>query len=353
MRIHGGGVKGVVDFSVNANPLGPPEVLREEVARCCKDGTYTSYPDSNYAELKAAIAYFHNLDEGLLIACNGASEALNMAIIALKPRKLLVVSPSYGDYDLLCKGIGVECKRLVMQEVNGVFRFDAGDVVNEAENLGKDVAIVVTNPNNPTGLVVGEDTLLRMAEELDERSYLIIDEVYAELSGYKGLLGKDIENLIIVRSFTKVFGVPGLRLGFAYTSSRKLLMRMEAIRPTWNIGSIAEAVFRRILVEAKDELWSFIRRSSQYILGERVKLVRSLSKLGYHVYESEANFLLLKHSWISSRVLRDELLRCHRIHVRSAHTFHGLTGFHTRIAVKKSSENDLLVRAFEEIARRS
>lgn len=352
MRIHGGGIRDVIDFSVNANPLGPPEILKEEVARCCKDGVYTSYPDSNYTELKTAIAYFHDLDENLLIACNGASEALNLAIIALKPRKLLVISPSYGDYDLLCEGIGAECRHLMMQETGGIFKFDMGQVIDEAENLGENVVIVVTNPNNPTGLVIGEDVLLRMASELGERSWLIVDEVYAELSGYEGLLGKDVENLIVVRSFTKVFGVPGLRLGFAYTSSKKLLRRMEAIRPTWNISSIAEAVFKRILVEAKDELWSFIRRSSQYIAEERVKLMQSLSRLGYYVYESKANLLLLKHPWIDSRTLRNELLRRYRIHIRPAHTFYSLTKFHTRVAVRKSSENDLLVRALEEVAER-
>jgi len=227
-----------------------------------------------------------------------------------------------------------------------------GQVIDEAENLGENVVIVVTNPNNPTGLVIGEDVLLRMASELGERSWLIVDEVYAELSGYEGLLGKDVENLIVVRSFTKVFGVPGLRLGFAYTSSKKLLRRMEAIRPTWNISSIAEAVFKRILVEAKDELWSFIRRSSQYIAEERVKLMQSLSRLGYYVYESKANLLLLKHPWIDSRTLRNELLRRYRIHIRPAHTFYSLTKFHTRVAVRKSSENDLLVRALEEVAER-
>jgi len=349
MRVHGGGIRDVVDFSVNANPLGPPKILEEEVARCCESGVYRSYPDSNYAELKTAIAYFHDLDENFLIACNGASEALSLATIALKPKTLLVVSPSYGDYDLLSEGIEARCKYLVMREVDGVFKFDADQVVDEAKGLDAD-AIVITNPNNPTGLVVEEDVLLRLVEELDGETWLIMDEVYAELSGYRGLLGKDLKNVVVVRSFTKVFGVPGLRLGFAYTSSRRLLGKMEALRSTWNISSIAEAAFRKVLIEAKDELWSFIGRSSQYIAEERARLMRSLSRLGYHVYGSRANFLLLKHPWIESSILRDELLIRYRIHVRSAHTFHGLTRFHTRVAVRRRDENDLLVRALEEVA---
>ena len=349
MRVHGGGIRDVVDFSVNANPLGPPKVLEEEVARCCESGVYRSYPDSNYAELKAAIAYFHDLDENFLIACNGASEALSLATIALKPKTLLVVSPSYGDYDLLSEGIEARCKYLVMREVDGVFKFDVDQVVDEAKGLDAD-AIVITNPNNPTGLVVEEDVLLRLVEELDGETWLIMDEVYAELSGYRGLLGKDLKNVVVVRSFTKVFGVPGLRLGFAYTSSRRLLGKMEALRSTWNISSIADAVFRKVLIEAKDELWSFIGRSSQYIAEERARLMRSLSRLGYHVYGSRANFLLLKHPWIESSILRDELLIRYRIHVRSAHTFHGLTRFHTRVAVRRRDENDLLVRALEKVA---
>jgi len=348
MRVHGGGIWDVLDFSVNTNPLGPPEILEEEVARCCKAGVYRAYPDSNYARLREAIAYFHGLDEDLLVVCNGASEALNLAVIALKPRNLLVVSPSYGDYDLLCEGIDAKCRHLVMREISGAFKFDADRVVEEVKDLDE-VTVVITNPNNPTGLVVDEEVLLGLAEELDGEAWLILDEVYAELSGHSGLLGRGLENVVVVRSFTKVFGAPGLRLGFAYTASRKLLRRMEAIRPTWNISSIAEATFRKILVEAKEELWSFIRRSSQYIAEERIRLMQLLSKLGYRVYGSEANFLLLKHPWIDSQILRDELLRRYRIHVRSAHTFRGLTRFHTRVAVRKRDENELLVRAFEEL----
>ena len=349
MRVHGGGIWDVLDFSVNTNPLGPPKILEEEVARCCKAGVYGAYPDSNYTGLKEAIAYFHSLDEDLLVACNGASEALNLALIALKPRNLLVVSPSYGDYDLLCEGIEAKCRHLVMREVDGIFKFDAGQVVEEVKGLDA-VTVVVTNPNNPTGLVVDEEVLIGLAEELDGEAWLILDEVYAELSVHRGLLGRGLENVVVVRSFTKVFGTPGLRLGFAYTASKKLLRRMEAIRPTWNISSIAEATFRKILVEAKEELWSFIRRSSQYIAEERIRLMQLLSRLGCRVYGSEANFLLLKHPWIDSRILRDELLRRYRIHVRSAHTFRGLTRFHIRVAVRKRDENELLVRAFEELA---
>jgi len=349
MRVHGGGIRGVLDFSANVNPLGPPKILEEEVARCCKAGAYRAYPDSNYAELKEAIAYFHNLDEELLVACNGASEALSLAVIALKPRNLLIVSPSYGDYDLLCEGIETECRHLVMREVEGAFKFDADHVVGEARDLDA-ATVVITNPNNPTGLVVDEGILLGLAEELDGEAWLVVDEVYAELSGHKGLLGKNLENVVVIRSFTKVFGAPGLRLGFAYTASKNLLRRMEAIRPTWNIGSIAEAAFRKLLVEAKEELWNFIRKSSQYIAEERIRLMQLLSRLGYRVYGSEANFLLLKHPWIDSRVLRDELLRRYRVHVRSAHTFRGLTRYHTRIAVRKRNENELLVRALGELA---
>ena len=351
MRIHGGGIRGVIDFSVNVNPLAPPKLLEEEIARCCRAGVYRSYPNSNYSGLKAAISYFYDIDENSIIACNGASEALSLAIIALRPRKLLVVSPSYGDYGLLCGGIGAECRHILMQEVDGAFEFDVGEVVDEAKGE-MNSAIVVTNPNNPTGLLVGEDALLELVDELEDSSWLIVDEVYAELSGFRGLLGVELDNVIVVRSFTKVFGVPGLRLGFAYTSSRDMLERMEAIRPTWNIGSIAEMAFKEILIKFRDELWSFIRRTCRYIAEERSRLREALSKIGYHVYRSEANFLLLKHPWMESKILRERLLGDYGIHVRSAHTFHGLTSFHTRVAVRRREENDLLVRALEEVSGR-
>ncbi|MET1101969.1 MAG: histidinol-phosphate transaminase, partial [Pyrodictiaceae archaeon] len=289
MRFHGGSFwvkRKVIDFSVNTNPLGVPAQLEEAISRCSIKDVYSTYPDYNYTELKNAIAYFYNIEPRNIVACNGASEALNLSIIALKPQTLIIVAPSYGDYELLCRGLNIKCVYEIMIEREDGFEIDFDKLSTIAKNLRNSV-IILTNPNNPTGMVIPENFLKDLARELHGKAWIIVDEVYSELSNYRGLLGDTTyDNIIVVRSFTKVFSIPGLRIGFIYTTTRKLLSTIDAIRPTWNINTIAECALKKALIEYKGELWRFIERSKKYVESERDYLSRSLIHTGYKVYLS-------------------------------------------------------------------
>ncbi len=356
MRFHGGDfwVKGnVIDFSANLNPLGTPRHIEEEINHCIiKARIYTKYPDYDYNELRKAIAYFYNIDYRYLIATNGAAEALNLTIIALKPSTLIIVSPSYGDYDLLCKALSIKCLHLLMDEHEGYYALNYDELLKYIHE-NKYSVIIITNPNNPTGIVIEHNHLIDLALEAKRYgSWLMIDEVYSELSNYATILKTSLpENIVVVKSFTKTFNVPGLRLGFLYTPSHNLIEKVNNIRPTWNVNSIADYVFRRILINYKKDLWKFIETSKTYINQERSYLMEKLRGLGFQVYKSETNFILLKHPWIHTIKLRDMLLEKYRILIRPAHTFYGLTIYHSRIAVRKREENKLLVKALEETAK--
>lgn len=352
MRFHGGSFwvkRKVIDFSVNINPLGVPTQLEEAIDKCCTKDVYSVYPDYNYTELKNAIAYFYDIESKNIIPCNGASEALNLSIMALKPQTLIIVAPSYGDYELLCRGLNIKCVYEVMIEREDNFEVDFDKLLTITKNSRKPV-VVLTNPNNPTGVIISEKLLSDLAEELHDKAWIIVDETYSELSGYKGLLGDTThDNIIVVRSFTKIFGIPGLRIGFIYTISRKLLNVIDALRPTWNINTIAECALKKVLMKYKEELWKFIERSRRYIESERNHLLRLLSRTKYRVYRSQTNFLLLKHPWINAISLRDHLLEEYNILVRPAHTFHGLTLYHTRVSIRSRRENELLVKALARL----
>ncbi len=345
-------LKGLLDFSINTNPLGTPLEIENAIIECCIDKTYTRYPDYNYTELRKAIAYFYgDISPYNIVPSNGAAEALNMAITALKPRTLVIISPGYGDgdYELLCRSLGIKCVHHVMSDTGSRFMLDTARLLEEVVRYVKPV-IVLSNPNNPTGTVVPARELLELAENLRDRAYLVVDEAYAELSSsYTGLLGSHIgDNVVVVRSFTKVFSIPGLRIGFLYSTSKRVLERVEGLRQPWNINAIAECSLKKAFLNSKDVLWKYVKGSQAFISLERADLSEKLRAIGYHVYESYANFLLLRHDRIDALDLYHVLLRSKRILVRPAHTFHGLTRHYTRISIRRKWENQLLVKALAE-----
>ena len=351
MRFHGGSLRinrDVIDFSINTNPIGVPIQLKKTLEECFRKDIYTVYPNYNYTELKKRIAYFHDIKYNNIIPSNGASEALNYIIIALNPSTLIVVSPSYGDYELLCESLHIKCIYKNMVQKNNFFEIDYNSLVDTAKESEKPL-IIITNPNNPTGSVAKEKLLSDLADELKNKAWILVDEAYAELSGYQGLLNTlNQDNIIIVRSFTKIFSIPGLRIGFIYGVSRKILNIIDSIRPTWNVNSIVECALKKAFLRYKEELWDFIRKSVTYVKSEREYMLKLLSNMHYKVYKSETNFLLMKHPQTDTMNLYNYLLKKYNILVRPAYTFYGLTRDHTRISIRSRRENILLVKGLGE-----
>ncbi len=353
MRYHGGSFwveNSVIDFSSNLNPLGPPPALLESLNMCWSEGVIFRYPDYNYAKLREAIGLFYDIEPRLIVPCNGASEALGLGIQALQPRTVVVVSPSYGDYDLMCGALGIRCIHHVMKRAAHLFRVDLDELLETTIHVEKPV-IVITNPNNPTGTYIPARDVVRLAEELGEKGWVMVDESYSEISGVPDLLSTPAgmpDNIVVVRSFTKVFSIPGLRAGFLYTPSKMLARTLDQLRPTWNVNSLAECALSRALTEHHKVLWRYIGLSQKLVKVERAFLIAQLERLGYKVYRSATNFLLIEHPWIEDFYLRDMLLEKFRLLVRPASTFHGLTHHHTRISVRLREENEMLVRALEE-----
>jgi len=353
MRFHGGYYQSrekILDFSTNLNPLGTPSIIKDEIEHAILDNKiYQHYPDYTYTKLREAIATFYNIEKKYVIPTNGASEALNLAIIALNPRSITVVSPSYGDYELLCKSLSINCNHVLMKESNNVFMLYHSEVLDFLRKNPCDIVIIV-NPNNPTGSIIDYDLIVDLAQELrNSGSWLIIDEAYAELSEYKSVLEFNApENLVLIKSFTKMFSIPGLRLGFIYTTSPQVIERIDNIRSPWNVNSIADYVFKKVLIEYRNDLLQYMLRSREYVINERNFLVSRVRQLGFQVYESKTNFILLKHPWISAMELRDLLLNRYKILIRPAHTFYGLSIHYSRISVRKREENEFLVKALEE-----
>ena len=340
----------LIDFSTNLNPLGPPRELSELINECLKCRVWARYPDPNYAELSASIASFYRLDPEYVVPCSGASEAINLAIISAKPDTLIVIAPSYGDYELLCTALGIKLKYVLMSEVGSSFRLSIDSLTNHVEE-GRKCVVVIVNPNNPTGTYLSPKDMLSLASEF-ESTLFIVDEAYVELSGVDSLINYDLpENVVVIRTFTKSLAAPGLRLGFTYSSSKSLSRILDSLRPTWNIDSLSNCVYTKLLRDHADQLKRYLSESVRYVREWRSYLVEMLNSLGLKVFDSIANFVLVKHSGIDTEYLRNVLARKYGIAIRSAHTFHGLGREYSRFSVKHPRYCDVLVKAIEEVLK--
>lgn len=347
VRPHGGVREAVVDFSVNTNPLGPPPWLREVIEECVRRGGVTEYPDQNYSRLKAAIAEYYGISNSWIIPTAGAAEALSLLIAGLRPVRVVTESPTYGEKDVKthCYAVGCVVLHHLMRVEGDRFVQDPAEAAAVA--LGDKVLVIFSSPNNPTGSYVG---LEEVSEAFRGRRMLALyDVAYSELGPGFPDLGDMPPSVVVVHSFTKALNIPGLRAGFMVLRCPEVARRVDAARQPWNVPNITACVITKLLTEYGDELRAWVRASREYVRAERERLSSRLRRAGYVVYESTANFVLIRHDWISSRELARKALDA-GIGLRPAHTFAGLDEHYTRVSIRLPEENEFLVRFLEGAA---
>lgn len=354
-RHHGGTApEGFLDFSAPLNPLGTPGVLRELIAEAVSREVYGRYPDYRYDQLRDAIAEFYGVDPEGVLPLNGASEALYLLVLSLRPAALVAFEPTFGDHRCLSEAIGLETAVVLYRETGDRYELPS-EALSEAGLPTCDKTIVVlSNPNNPTGAVLPRSQLKHILDTY-AGSVVLVDEAYVELchlcenTGAIDLVDS-YENLVVVRSLTKAFAVPGLRVGFLYTSNARLLESVESSRPPWNVNSLADAVFTEALREHPADLRSFLRQSRVVVKTESEYLSQALRSIGLKVYAPSAPYVLVKHPGIpSGEMLR--LLEGKRVYFRDASSYPGLTPYHARISVRRRHENEVLIAAYVEALR--
>ena len=349
---HGGNIYGengtadkkIIDFSANINPLGMPE----EVINAAKDAVTQAniYPDSNCLRLTSELAKFEDIDEAAIFCSNGASDILFRLVYAVNPKKILVTAPSFADYERAGEAVGAEVIYHELKKEN-CFNIDE-TFANVIRETSPDIAFIC-NPNNPTGSL----TDIRLIEEIAlacqaVNSFLLIDECFLDFlpDSYKYSakpLTKKYRNTVILKAFTKIFAMPGLRLGYAICSDKALIDRMRFCGADWAVSNIAQAAGIAALKNAKE----FINNSAEYIKKERKRITEELSCMGLTVYPSYANFILFHCAW-DNIDFREELLK-DNILIRDCSNFAGLELGYYRIAVLTEDKNIKLIEALRRI----
>lgn len=322
----------ILDFSSNTNPLGPPPGLMDFI----KDhlSLLRFYPDQELDELRSAIGDYLGVEKERIIVTNGASELIYLLSNHLLNSPALIPSPTFSEYEYSMRSAGKMVIPFQLREEEG-FEISPDKLIEEFPSSG---SLFICNPNNPTGWMLGYDEILRIIEEAGKKGVMVVlDEAFIEFDPEAisaSLAGERFENLFVIRSMTKIFSIPGLRLGYG-VGPRAIIERLHLLKPSWNINIIAQLVAMKII---KDR--DFILKTRDFIPREREFLYNELKKIeGLLPYPSFSNFLLVRLPPSLSSGLITKRLGRRGIVVRDCSSFESLGEGFIRIGVRRREDN--------------
>lgn len=348
--MHGGNIYGneiEYDFSVNLNPLGPPESVRDALAAALNH--VEEYPDPEYRELRRGLANYWQLAEEQLVPGNGASELIPGIIRTLSPKSCMVTAPCYSGYETALNVAAPSCRihRIPLR---------AEDDFTLPENICQEIArvkpnlLILTNPNNPNGKRISANRLREIADACRMAgTVLLVDECFLALSGgdEDSLIHRirsEVLPAVVLRAFTKTFAIPGVRLGYAVCSAL-MAERIRRELPEWNLSVFAQYAGTAALEAAAGGTSGYLAASVKMIAREREYLTAELESLGFRVFSSDANYILFQSR---DRELHQKLLD-KGILIRDCRDYHGLTAGFYRTAVRTHRENTALLRCLRNI----
>jgi L-threonine-O-3-phosphate decarboxylase len=333
----------LLDFSASINPLGMPDSAIEVLNQSAI--ALTSYPDPNYSELKKAIAAHHNVDPLWILPGNGAAELLTWACRELADLKqTYLLTPGFADYDRALAAFGAKVKRIALTDFNQPLLSTPGlpPSVTAPTALKQNNGILLNNPHNPTGQWASAATV--RSEILDNPHYslVVVDEAFMDFlpeSRSHSVIPwiQDYPQLVVVRSLTKFYAIPGLRLGYAVAHPDRLA-RWQKWRDPWSVNTLAARVGEVVLGDR-----AFQARTYGWLAEAKPLLIEGLKQIpGLEIFEGSVNFVLVRLDY-SVMELQVRLLRNHRIYIRDCLSFVELGDRFFRVAVRTMDENQRLV----------
>lgn len=332
----------IIDFSANINPLGISEKVKKSIID--NINVIEKYPDINYFELKNAISRFEKIRSEDIFLGNGAAEVLFNIIRAVNPKKTLIMAPTFSEYEEAVESIGKEVELYYLKEENE-FKIQ-NDIM---ERLNKNIElIIICNPNNPTGVLTKSDFIIELVKRAKKNNTkVLVDESFLDFikEEYSVVKYTDIyDNLIIMKSLTKFFALPGLRIGYGICSNVALNKKIELNTPAWNINSMAEEAAKCAL---EDKI--YIDETIIYIDNEREYLYSELLKFNsIKVFKPCANFIFFK---LKDKIdLFSEFLQ-YNILIRSCNNYNGIDDAYYRIAIRTHEDNVKLIKELHKILK--
>ena len=385
MDFHGGNIykifrekniKEILDYSSNINPYGIPESLKKRITENLE--ILERYPDPDYIELRQKLAHLNKVDISNIILGNGATEIIFLFMEVVNPQKVLIVSPTFGEYERAVKAtervenssiLGnsdkkkddenscgkqkIKIEYFELKE-NDDFKLNIHNLKNELEK--KYDLLIICNPNNPTGKFLKLDETEEILKECNKyNTKLFIDEAFIDFleDGMKESIintKENKQNLFVTRAFTKFFAIPGLRLGYGIYFDKNLEKGISEKKEPWSVNNIAEIAGLTVLDDTE-----YIEKTLKWIKEEKIYMYEKLNKIsGIKVYETEVNFITGKideklfSGGLNVKLLREKMLE-QGILIRDASNFNFLDERFFRLAIKDRENNDRVIETLKKI----
>src|SRR3990170_6723288 len=309
-RIHGGNIldavgrygvkeKNILDFSANVNPLGPSSAALRAAKQAL--AVVGRYPDPEMTELRKAIARCYGIRPEHVVCGAGSTALIHLIPRVYRPKKVLIPVPTFTEYEAAVTAAGGEVMSFPLREKDG-FHVDAIEMAFALK--GADMAFIC-NPNNPTGLLIPKSEMREILNyALKEGVRVVIDEAFMDFIENESLVKDAVQSqhLICLRAFTKFYGMPGLRVGYAAANEETAASLATSLEP-WSVSTLAE----RAAVAALND-WGYTKKTRSLIAKERDRLLSALRLLpGVEPFPSSVNFIFIKLASKDSRTLTQTL----------------------------------------------
>jgi len=348
-QIHGGNLRRlaalaglapeqILDFSASINPLGPPDWFSEVAAAALLQTGH--YPDPECAELIQAITARKGCRAPETVAGNGSSELLFLLPRAVQARRAVIPVPAYLDYEAAAAAAELPVVKIAMTEENGF----ASRPELIALHLRPGDIVFLGHPSNPSGALC-EPAEIRALAAAHPEVTVVVDEAFLDfVAGVPSFAAARPANVVVMMSFTKMFAIPGLRLG-AVAADEAVAERLRVMQPRWSVNAIAQAVGARALADE-----AFVLETQRWLGPARDDLKRELGEIpGFKVFPGRANYLLVKieDNATGAAALTNKVLRA-RIAIRPCGNYDGLDDRFFRVAVRTEEENARLMAALRD-----
>ncbi|MGB7250264.1 MAG: threonine-phosphate decarboxylase CobD [Phormidesmis sp.] len=331
----------LIDFSASISPLGPPRSVCEAIQAAFS--LIGAYPDTAYGELRQALAQHHQVSAEAILPGNGAAELLTWAArdLAALPAGCFCLSPGFSDYDRALQAFGCQPIKipLLRDQPLDLAAFEA-----ELSDLTR-CGLLLNNPHNPTGMMLGRAEVKPL---LSRFGLVVVDEAFmdfvapADEQSVIDWVG-EFPNLVVIRSLTKFYSMPGVRLGYAIAQPATL-QRWQQWRDPWSVNVLAAAAGVAAIQDTdfQQQTWNWLAKAN-------AQLYEGLNKIpGLKALPSCANFLLVACE-MSATALQCQLLQRHKIYIRDCMSFAELGDRYFRVAVKTITDNQRLLAVIADV----
>lgn len=340
-----------LDYSENTSPLDMPDGIKEAIIESLE--LARRYPDPINRRLRNKLTEFisdfyacHVKSENIICG-NGAADLIFRICLAKKPKKALLMAPTFAEYEQALSLVGTEIDYYILEEKNN-FKIDSNILDKLRDDKEHYDMVFICQPNNPTGILTDREVLVDLLKICkDKDTLLIIDECFMEfVDNYEDYsLFSEIYNydsLFILKAFTKLYAMAGVRLGYGVSSDIKLIDDIRNAGQPWSVSVMAEYAGMQAIDENE-----YVKQVREIVFEEKIKIKEFLCNLGIRYIDSAANFILFKLDSEHVENFKEDTLK-KGLMIRDCSNYIGLDEGWYRIAVKNKAENQEMMRIFKE-----